>query len=124
MHRARVRGRLVPSLIPPSYPPPLVSSHFQTRSASSKHATKTTKRAWQEAARILLKSARSRKAGFDPPKTRRTVELRLVNSILEEQRLPATTKQDAVRPIMAHLEEGMSELPSGLGPGALVEVRW
>jgi hypothetical protein len=120
MHRARVRGRLVPSLIPPSYPPSLVPSQFRTWSTSS---IKTPKSEWQEAARLLLKSARSHRAKIVPPKERRAVELKLVNSILEEQCLPATTKEGAVRPIMAHLE-GVSQLPSGLGPGALVEVRW
>ncbi|KAH9972050.1 hypothetical protein BGW80DRAFT_1316142 [Lactifluus volemus] len=120
MHRARVRGRLVPSSIPPSYPPSLVPSQFRTWSTSS---IKTPKSEWQEAARLLLKSARSHRAKIVPPKERRAVELKLVNSILEEQCLPATTKEGAVRPIMAHLE-GVSQLPSGLGPGALVEVRW
>jgi hypothetical protein len=31
--------------------------------------------------------------------------------------------RDVVRPMDPHLEEGIPELPLGVGPGALVEVR-
>ena len=74
-----------------------------------------------------MKTATSRRAGFVPARTHRATELRLVNSILEEQRLPLAPEQrfqDVVRPMTGDLEEGTSELPSGIGPGALVEIRW
>lgn len=60
-------------------------------------------------------------------RTHRASELRLVNSILEEQRLPLAPEQgsrNVARPMTGGLEEGTSELPSGIGPGALVEIRW
>jgi hypothetical protein len=128
MHCPRPRGRLAPSLFPHSYPPSSISSRFRTRSTSApKNVTKASTKAWHDTARSLLRAATSRRAGLVSAKTRRATELKLVNSILEEQCLSGATQQgfqDAVRPMMTHLEESASELPPGVGPGALVEIRW
>jgi hypothetical protein len=132
MHRAR-GGRLAPSLIPYSHPPSSVSRHLRKRStSSSKNATKTTERTWISSARGLLKIARpSRTRPPIFPKSQRTTEirsseLRLVHSILEESGLPTATErapQDVVPPEALDLDGYTSELPPGVGPGALVEVR-
>jgi len=61
-----------------------------------------------------------------PPKSHRATELRLVNFILDEWRLPTATEQGlrgVVPPMTSDLDECTSELPSGVGPGALVEIR-
>jgi len=87
------------------------------------------KQALNADARSFLKRARSRQAGLlsHKPKRGRARELTLVNSILKEGSIPTPAEQgyqEAVRPVAPHLEEGTSELPSGVGRGALVEVRW
>ncbi|KAI9461581.1 hypothetical protein BJY52DRAFT_1167508 [Lactarius psammicola] len=129
MHRARVGG-LTPSFITYSHPPSIIPRRFRSQSSSVPiNATKTSKQAWKDTALKFLKTATvtSRRAGLAPARTHRATELRLVNSILEEQRLPLAREQgfqDPVRPMTGDLEEGASELPSGIGPGALVEVRW
>ncbi|KAI9511822.1 hypothetical protein F5148DRAFT_1009000 [Russula earlei] len=85
------------------------------------------KKALNASARTLLKRARSRRAGLVSPKTGRARELRLVNAILEERRIPTPAEQDhqeVAWPVAPHLEEITSALPDGVGPGALVEVRW
>jgi hypothetical protein len=126
MHRTR--GVLTPSFISHSHPPSLVSGRFRNRSTSaSKNATKAAKQTWHKTALNFLRTATSRRAGLVPVRTRRATELKLVNSILEERHLPVAVDQDfrdVVRPMMTHFEEGTSELPSGMGPGALVEFRW
>jgi hypothetical protein len=126
MHRAR-GGRLTPSLIPHPRPPFSVSRHVRKRSTlSSKNASKTAERTWIDSARTLLKTARPRRTGPVFPKSHRASELRLVNSILEEWRLPTERErsfQGVIPPMTSHLEEYTSEWPSGVGPGALVEVR-
>ena len=92
-----------------------------------KNVSKTTKQAWADSARILLKTAASRRRpGPVFFKSQRGTELRLVNSIMDEFRLPTATERGllAVPPPMSlHPEDCTSELPSGVGPGALVEVR-
>lgn len=123
MHRAR--GRLAPSLTSHSQPPSFVSSQLRERSASSsKKVTKSTKRAWIDSARTLLNTAAFRRS--TPPKSHRATELKLVNSILEEWRLPTAAERGSrgvVPPITSDLEECTSDLPSGVDAGALVEVR-
>lgn len=124
MHRAR--GGL-PSLISHSHTPSSVSRQLRERStSSSKKVTKTTKRAWFESARTLLKKAAVSRAGSTPPKSHRSRELRLVNSILDEWSLPTGTErglQGVVPPMASDLEECTSQLSSGVDPGALVEIR-
>lgn len=132
MHRAR-GGRLAPSLIPHPHPPFPVSRHLRKRSTlSSKNATKTTERTWINSARVLLKTARPSQKGPPVfPKTQRASEiryseLRLVRSILDESRLPTATERDfqnVVPSMTLELDGYTSELPPGVGPGALVEVR-
>ncbi|KAF8501596.1 RNB-domain-containing protein [Russula emetica] len=125
MHRAR-RG-LVPSLISHPHPPYSVSRQLRERStSSSKKVSETTKRAWVDSARTLLDTAAFRRAGSKPPKSHRATELRLVNSILDEWGLPTAAErglQGVVPPMTSDLEECTSELPLGVGPGALVEIR-
>lgn len=125
MHHAR-GGRLAPPLFPQPHTPPSVSRRFRS-SLSTKKFTKPKKQAWKASALNLLNLARPHRGGQVSPKTRRSTELKLVNSILEECRIPTAKEQglrDTVRPVDPHFEEGISELPSGVGPGALVEVRW
>jgi len=122
MHRAR-GGRLAPPLFPQQSS---VSRRFRS-SVSTKNVANARKKAWNNSALDLLKLARSHRGGLVTPKTRRSTELKLVNSILEECRIPTAEEQglrDVVRPMVPHFEEGVPELPSGVGPGALVEVRW
>lgn len=127
MHRPR--GGLAPSLFSHSHPPSSVSGQVRERTTSSlKKVTKTTKPAWIDSARTLLKSTAFRRTGSTPPKSKyhRTTELRLVNSILDEWRLPTAAERGlhgVVPPMSSDLEEYASELPSGVGPGALVEIR-
>lgn len=126
MHRPR---GLAPSLFSHSHPPSSVSGQLRERStSSSKKVTKTTKPPWIDSARTLLKSAAFRRTGSTPPKSKyhRTTELRLVNSILDEWRLPTVAErgsQGVIPPMTSDLEEYTSELPSGVGPGSLVEIR-
>jgi hypothetical protein len=120
MHRARVGG-LAPSFISYSHSSSIVPRRF--RSQSSINATKPSKQAWNDTALKFLKTATSRRAGLVPARTHRATELRLVNSILEEQRLPLAREQ-SFQAITGDTEEGTSELPSGIRPGALVEIRW
>jgi len=123
MHRAR--GGLAPSLISHSHrPSSAVSRQLRERStSSSKKATKPRKEPLIYAARTLLKFAAFRPA---PPKSSRTTELTLVNSILDEWHLP-TVAERGLRgvgpPMSPDLEECTSKSPSGAGPGALVEIR-
>src|SRR5712672_1226297 len=101
MHRAR---GLAPSLISHSHTPSSVSRQLRKRSTSfSKKVTKTTKRAWIDSARTLLDTASFRRAQSTPPKSHRAAELRLVNSILDEWRLPTEAERSlqAVVPPMA-----------------------
>lgn len=125
MHR--VRGGLAPSLISHSHPPSYVSRQLRERStSSSKKVSERTKQALVSSARTLLDTAAFRQAGPTPPKSHRYIELRFVNSILDQWCLPSATKrglQGAVPPLTSDLEEYTSELPSGVGPGALVEIR-
>jgi hypothetical protein len=125
MHRAR--GGLAPSLISHSHPSSSVSRQLRERSTSfSKNVSKRTKQALIYSARTVLDTAAFRQAGPTPPKSHRATELRLVNSILDEWRLPSATErglQGAVPPLTSDLEEYTSGLPSGVGPGALVEIR-
>jgi hypothetical protein len=124
MHRAR-GGRLALSLLSPQpHTSSSSSRRFRSSLSTKKHAAKTTKRVLEDSALNILRLARSHKGGLIPPKTRRSIELKLVNSILDEHRLPKAAARDVVRPMAPHLEEGISELPRGVGPGALVEVRW
>jgi hypothetical protein len=124
MHRTR-GGRLAPPLFPQPHTQPSVSRRFRS-SLSTKKVTKARQQAWN-----LLNLARSHRGGLRlvPPRTRtrRSTELKLVNSILEECRIPTSAERglrDVVRPMDPHFEEGIPELPSSVGPGALVEVRW
>ena len=125
MHRAR--GGLAPSLISHSHTPSSVSIQLRERSSTSppsKKVTKKTKRAWINSGRTLLDTAAFRRTL--PPKSHRVTELRLVNSILDEWHLPTAAEgglQCVVPPMASDLEECTSELPSGVGPGALVEIR-
>jgi len=128
MHRAR-GGRLAPSLTPHTLTPSHPSRRFRSSNStsSSRSATKTTNQAWKNAAFDFLKRARPHRGGLVPQKSRRSTELKLVNAILEESRLPTAAEQDlrdVVRHMGPHLGEDISELPPGVGPGALVEVRW
>jgi hypothetical protein len=72
-------------------------------------------------------ASRPRRAKFAPPKSRRATELKLVNSIMEEWRLPTVVErviQGVDQPMTSHLDdEFASALPSNVGPGALVEIR-
>ena len=124
MHRAR--GGLAPLFSHP-HPPFSVSRRFRASSAlSSKNVSKTTKQTLKDSALKYLRVARPRRGGLVTPKTHRATELKLVNSILEERRLPTAAEQglqDVVRPMTPHPEES-TEPPSCVGPGALVEVRW
>jgi hypothetical protein len=124
MHRAR--GGLAPSLISRSRPPSSVSRQLRERStSSSKEVFKITKRAWIDSARTLLKVA-VRRPGPGPPKSPHFRELRFVNSILDESSLPTAAElgvQSVVPPMASDLEECTSEIPSGVDPGTLVEVR-
>jgi hypothetical protein len=73
-----------------------------------------------------LRTAAVRPAGSTPPKSHRSIELTLVNSILDEWSLPTAAErglQGVVPPVASDLEECTSELPSGVGPGTLVEIR-
>ena len=91
---------------------------------SAKHVTKTTKQAWADSARILLKTATSRRRTAPAPfKSQRGTELKLVNSILDEWRIPTAMERGVVPPMGSHVEGCTLELPSGVGVGALVEVR-
>jgi hypothetical protein len=125
MHRAR--GGLAPALISHSHPPSSVSRQLRERSSSSSSSnkvTKKTKRAWINSGRTLLDTAAFRRS--TPPKSHRATELRLVNSILDEWHLPTAAERDlqgVVPPMASDLEGCTSELPSGVGPGALVEIR-
>lgn len=123
MHRAR--GGLAPSLTSHSHTPYSVSRQLRERStSSSKKVTKSTKRAWVDSARTLLDTAAFRRS--TPPKSHRATELRLVNSILDEWRLPTAAErglQGVVPPMTSDLEECTSELPSDVGAGALLEIR-
>jgi hypothetical protein len=126
MHRARVGG-LAPSFIAHSPSSSIVPRRFRSR--SSINATKASKQAWKDTAQKFLQTATatSRRSGLYPARTHRATELRLVNSILEEQRLPVAREQgsqDAVQPMTGDTMEGTSKLPPGIGPGALVEIRW
>jgi len=125
MHRAR--GGLAPSLISHSHTSSSVSRQLRERStSSSKKVTKATKRAWVDSARTLLNTAAFSRAGSTPPRSHRATELRLVNSILDEWRLPTAAERDlqgVVPPMTTEFEQCTSELPSGVGPGALVEIR-
>ncbi|KAF8273281.1 hypothetical protein EI94DRAFT_1716292 [Lactarius quietus] len=124
MHRARVGG-IAPSFITYSPSSSFIPRRFRSR--SSINATEPSEQAWKGTALKFLKTATSRRGGFAPSRTHRATELRLVNSILEEQRLPVAREQgfqDAARPKTGDTEQGTSELPSGIGPGALVEIRW
>jgi hypothetical protein len=128
MHRGR-GGRLASPLTP--HPPTrsFVSRRFRSSLSAStlKNAPERTKQAWNKSALNLLTLAGSHRAGRVPPKKHRSTELTLVNSILDEHRLPTAAEkdfQDVARRMAPHLEEGTSELPPGVGPGALVEVRW
>ena len=123
MHR--VRGGLAPSLISHSRPPSSVSKQLRERSTSfPKTVTKKKKRALINSGRTLLNTAAFRRT--TAPKSRYAVELKLVNSILDEWNLPTASErslQGVVTPIASDLEECTSELPSGVGAGALVEIR-
>ena len=128
MHRAR-GGRLVPSLTHHSLTPSPVSRRYRSSKStlSSRNATKATKQAWNDSAFHFLKLARPHRGGSVPPKSRRSTELKLVNSILEGSCLPTAAGRDirdVVQPMGPHLEEDISELPPGVGPGTLVDVRW
>lgn len=125
MHRAH-GGRLGPSLTPHTLTPSHISRRFSNSTTSSRDTTKTTKR-WNNSAFDLLKRARPHRPGLVLSPSRRSTELTLVNAILEEGCLPAAAKKglpDVVRHMGPHLDEDMSELPPGVGPCALVEVRW
>jgi hypothetical protein len=125
MHRAR--GGLAPSLISHSHIPSSVSRQLRERSAlSSKKVTKKRKRALIDSARTLLDTAAFRQTKSTPSKFHRSTELRLVTSILEEWSLPTAVErglQGVVPSMTSNLEECASKLPSGVGPGALVEIR-
>ena len=123
MHRARVGGLVAPSFITYSHSPSIVPRRFRSR--SSTNGTKSYNQEWNDTALKFLKTATSRRLA--PPRTHRATELRLVNSILEEQRLPLAQEQDfknAARLMTEDTEEGMNKLPSGIGPGSLIEIRW
>ncbi|KAI0303710.1 hypothetical protein B0F90DRAFT_1708367, partial [Multifurca ochricompacta] len=99
---------------------------FRKRSTlTSKNVTKATKQALNGSALNFLKAATSRRARPVPAKTRRATELRLVNSILDEQCFPAAVENGfQVSPMMAQLEEGILDRSLAVSPGTLVEVRW
>ena len=125
MHRAR--GGLAPSLIPHSRPSSssLPRQLRERSTSSSKKVTKPTKQAWINSARTLLKVAVSR-PGPTRPKSHRSRELTFVNSILDEWSLPTATErgvQGIVSTMASGLEEYTSDLPSGVDPGSLVEIR-
>ncbi|KAH9068454.1 hypothetical protein EDB83DRAFT_2222687 [Lactarius deliciosus] len=133
MHRARVGGLAPPPFVTYSHSPSTVPRRFRSQSASVlTNATKPSKQAWKDtkntAFKFLKTATTSRRAGLAPARTHRATELRLVNSILEEQRLPLAREpslQDVVQPMTGNPEEeDTSELPSDIGPGALVEIRW
>jgi hypothetical protein len=125
MHRAR--GGLAPSLISHSHTPSSVSRQLRERAtSSSKKVIKKTKRAWIASAKTLLDTAAFRRPGPTPSKFQRSTELRLVNSILDKWSLPTAAErglQGVVPSITSDLEDCASELPSGVGPGTLVEIR-
>ena len=122
MHRAR--GGLAPSLISHSHRPySAVSRQLRERSTSSPKKATRLKEPLIYAAQTLLNLAAFRPA---PPKSSRTTELTLVNSILDEWHLPAVADRGlrgVGPPVSPNLEECTSESPSGVGPGALVEIR-
>ncbi|KAH8994995.1 hypothetical protein EDB92DRAFT_2085345 [Lactarius akahatsu] len=133
MHRARVGGLAPPPFVTYSHSPSIVPRRFRSQSSSVlTNATKPSKQAWKDtkntAFKFLKTATTSRRAGLAPARTHRATELRLVNSILEEQRLPLSREpsfQDVVQPMTGNPEEeDTSELPSDIGPGALVEIRW
>jgi hypothetical protein len=126
MHRI---GRLAPPLTLKPTTPLSVPRRFRSSLSTkkTKNAAKTTKQTWNDSVLNVLRLARSHRRGLLAPQTRRSTELKLVNSILEQSSLPAGAEQDlrdVARPMAPHLEEGISELPPGVGPGALVEGRW
>ena len=128
MHR--VRGGL-PSLISHSHTPLSISRQLRERSTSSstkvtKTKAKATKPTWINSARTILNTAAFHRARSTPPKSRYCRELRLVNSILDEWSLPSASErglQGVASPITSDLEECTSELPSGVDPGTLAEIR-
>ncbi|KAH9031790.1 hypothetical protein EDB85DRAFT_1958444 [Lactarius pseudohatsudake] len=133
MHRARVGGLAPPPFVTYSHSPSIVPRRFRSQSSSVlTNATKPSKQALKDtkntAFKFLKTATASRRAGLAPARTHRATELRLVNSILEEQRLPLAREpslQDVVQPMTGNPEEeDTSELPSDIGPGALVEIRW
>ena len=73
-----------------------------------------------------MDTAAFRRTASTPSKFHRSTELRLVNSILDQWSLPTATErglQGVVPSMTSNLEECTSELPLGVGPGALVEIR-
>ncbi|KAH9063894.1 hypothetical protein EDB87DRAFT_1820561 [Lactarius vividus] len=134
MHRARVGGLAPPSFVTYSYShsSSIVPRRFRSQFSSvPTNVTNPSKQTWKDtkntAFKLLKTATTSRRANLAPARTHRETELRLVNSILEEQCLPLTREpifQDVVRPMTGSPEEDTSGLPSDIGPGALVEIHW
>ncbi|KAI0267752.1 hypothetical protein BC834DRAFT_869781 [Gloeopeniophorella convolvens] len=87
---------------------------------------KGDRRAIRDSASTIIDHASSPRAWLQHPKSRRSSELKLMNSILEKANLPVPVEQPAqhvAQPVMALPEEDLAPLSSGMVPGTLIEVR-